>query len=69
MPVALARMPFKTTGQRGSDFKTAPWVELVPSMRNKQAFFSIIIIQVPARILYLTESTKDSDFKGQQIAR
>lgn len=69
MPVALAGMPFKTTGQRGSDFKTAPWVELVPSMSNKEAFFTVIVIQAQARILYLTESTKDRGIKGQQIAR
>lgn len=41
----------------------------MPSMRKRQAFFSIIMSQVPARILYLVESIKDTDVKGQQIIR
>ena len=52
MPMALEGLLFKTTGQRGSDRKTATEVDLVPSMMNKQTFLNTMIIQVPARILY-----------------
>lgn len=69
IPMALAGVPFKITGQSGSAFNAATGVELVPSMMNKQTFFSMMIIQVPARTLYLTEPTKDRDVNGQQMAR
>ena len=61
MPMTLAGIPFKITGQSGADWKTEAGVGLVPSMRNKPTFLSITVVQVPARILYLAESTKDGE--------
>lgn len=64
MPMTLAGILFKMTGQNGADWKTEAGGGLVASRRNKPTFLSRTAIQVPARILYLADSTKDGEFRG-----